>query len=458
MKKTTTRRPRQTRQPRRPKGSSSRPWVVLLCLIALCIGAYWLAGDKDTGRETSSDRQMEQIETVRDDGKDAVYTDTSQELSDAIAAWLKEQGADVQELKREERSEDRQATGGAIYWTTRSTAVTPSEPFSREKLEKFLQKSGGKASIYRVTQTKLDGKDAVEYDIAYFDTLDGDPLYLVTDKLYVLPVQEKGGLVKNIKDIFTESSSPDDEKKQQAETKKAVTESKPEQTEPKQSHPAQVQGRLAIVIDDCGVDLDTLSRMNSIPVPLTYAVMPYKAHTAEAAASGYSAGRKIFVHMPMQPLNTTSSEEIFIGGDMSDSKIQATANEILDQVPYAVGMNNHQGSMATADERIMKSVMSVMRQRGLAFLDSRTNSASVGEQTASAMGVMTGRNNLFIDNDSDVASIKERLRQSGDMAIRNGSAVVIGHCRPNTAQALSEMVDELHAKGVDIVFVTDLMS
>ena len=237
-----------------------------------------------------------------------------------------------------------------------------------------------------------------------------------------------------------------------------MTESKPKQAAPKQSHPAQVQGRLAIVIDDCGVDLDTLSRLNSIPIPLTYAVMPYKAHTAEAAASGYSAGRKIFVHMPMQPLNTTSSEEIFIGGDMSDSKIQATANEILDQVPYAVGMNNHQGSMATADERIMKSVMSVMRQRGLAFLDSRTNSASVGEQTASAMGVMTGRNNLFIDNDSDVASIKERLRQGGDMAIRNGSAVVIGHCRPNTAQALSEMVDELHAKGVDIVFVTDLMS
>mgnify|MGYP000579817038 CR=1 FL=1 len=71
---------------------------------------------------------MEQIETVRDDGKDAVYTDTSQELSDAIAAWLKEQDADTQELKREERREERQATGGAIYWTTRSTAVTPSEP------------------------------------------------------------------------------------------------------------------------------------------------------------------------------------------------------------------------------------------------------------------------------------------------------------------------------------------
>lgn len=456
MKKTTTRRTGQPRQPRRPKRSSSRPWLVLLLLVALCIGAYWLVGERDTGGKPPSDRQMEQIETVRDDGKNAVYTDTSQELSDAVAAWLKEQGADVQELKREERSEERQATGGMIYWTTRSTAVTPSEPFEREKLEKFLQKSGGKASIYRVTQTKLDGQNATEYDIAYFDTLDGDPLYLVTDKLYILPVQEKSGLVKNIKDIFTESSPSDSEKAKPAESKKSVPEQK--QAAPKQSRPAHVQGRLAIVIDDCGADLDTLSRLNAIPIRLTYAVMPYKAYTAESAASGYNAGRKIFVHMPMQPLNTTSSEEIFIGGDMSDSKIQATANELLDQVPYAVGMNNHQGSMATADERIMKSVMSVMRQRGLAFLDSRTNSASVGEQTASAMGVMTGRNNLFIDNDSDVASIKERLRQGGDMAVRNGSAVVIGHCRPNTAQALSEMVDELHAKGVDIVFVTDLMS
>lgn len=450
MKQNTTRRPRR---PRRSQRSSSRPWLVLLCLVALCIGAYWLLGD-DTGKGPSPDVKMEQIEEVSDDGRDAVYTKTSQELSDAVAAWLKEQDAELQELSREERTEERQATGGTIYWTTRRTAVVPSRVFSKEQLEKFLQKSGGKASIYRVTKTKLDGQDATEYDIAYFDTLDGDPLYLVTDKLYILPVQKKGGLVENLKDMLEPS---DTEAAPEEEQKQAVPESKPKAAAPQQSRPAQVKGRLAIVIDDCGADLRTLSQLNAIPVPLTYAVMPNKAYTAESADSGYNAGRKIFVHMPMQPLNTSSSEEIFIGSDMSDSKIKATANALLDQVPHAVGMNNHQGSMATADERIMKSIMSVMKQRGLAFLDSRTNGASVGEQTASAMGVTTGRNNLFIDNDADVASIKERLRQGGDMAVRNGSAVVIGHCRPNTAKALGEMVDELHRKGVDIVFVTDLM-
>ena len=185
--------------------------------------------------------------------------------------------------------------------------------------------------------------------------------------------------------------------------------------------------------------------------------MPNKPHTTESAQSGYQAGRKIFVHLPMQPLHVASSESVYISSDMSDSKVKSTANELLDQVPHAIGMNNHQGSMATADSRIMKEVMAVMKKRKMVYLDSRTNSTSVGEQTAAAMGVATSRNNLFIDNDADVAAIKKRIRQGGDIAKNNGSAIIIGHCRPKTAQALSEMIDELVQEGIDIVFVTELM-
>lgn len=446
---------RRNQRPRRSKPTSLRPWLVLLVFAIVCAGAYFFFSGHNPIKP-SSDVKVEQIEDVRDDGKDAVYTNASQELSDAVAAWLKEQDAELQELSREDRTEERKATGGTIYWTTRSTAIVPSKAFSKEDLEKFLQKSGGKASLYRVTQTTLKGQHATEYDIAYFDTLDGDPLYLVTDKLYVLPVHKKKGLVEDIKDMIVKPSATEQTSEDQ-EPAAAESESPEQAPAAKPSHPSQAQGRLAIVIDDCGADLRTLSRLNDIPIPLTYAVMPNKAYTAESANSGYNAGRKIFVHMPMQPLNTTSSEEIFIGSDMSNTMIKETANSLIDQVPHAIGMNNHQGSMATADERIMESVMSVMKQRGLAFLDSRTNGASIGEQTASAMGVTTGRNNLFIDNDANVSAIKERLRQGGEMALRNGSAVVIGHCRPNTAQAIAEMIDELHGKGVDIVFVTDLM-
>ena len=43
----------------------------------------------------------------------------------------------------------------------------------------------------------------------------------------------------------------------------------------------------------------------------------------------------------------------------------------LDSVPGAVGVNNHMGSAATADPRLMRVVARVLARRGLFFVDSR---------------------------------------------------------------------------------------
>lgn len=429
---------------RRSSGSPAiaRPFAVLLLLIAICAGAWWYLNGNT---EKKADEEITHIDTVQDNGMDADYTGPAGELQDAVETWLKAQHASVTVLKTENREEDRRATGGKIRWTTKQVEVVPEKEFSRTDLEKELAKSGGKAVLYQVDTKKAGGSTVTEYDIALFDMLDKEQVYLVVTKLYV--------------------TEPGASKEKEEAVKKAVlnakdkdlTSTKEKKRNAGQQHPSEVQGRLAIVIDDCGSSLDILSQFNDMPIPLTYAVMPYKSHTAESADSGYRAGRQIFVHMPMQPQGVASSESVYIGTDMSDSKVKATANEILDQVPHAIGMNNHQGSLATSDSRVMKDIMQVMSSRGLVYLDSRTNSTSVGEQTSRAMGVATSRNNLFIDNDASVDAIKSRLRQAGSIARENGSAIVIGHCRRNTAQALSEMIDELHNDGIDLVFATDLM-
>ncbi|MCH4178720.1 MAG: divergent polysaccharide deacetylase family protein [Megasphaera sp.] len=440
-------RRKQTR--RKTDGALIRPLSVLFLLIALCVGAYWNVNG-DTVSEQMADTKMVHIEDGRDDGKDVSYTDTSIDVQRAVDTWLQSQQADVKTVDTQERTEQRRATGGTISWTTRSKEVVPSKKFTREDLEKQLAKSNGKAVLYRTEKTKHEGKDVTEYDIAHFNMLDKEQLYLVTDKLYVTEPEQKPGVIQKLKELILGSSSGSlkDVKKE---------ENAPAQSKDTQKHPAQIKGRLAIVIDDCGSSMDNLKKFNSIPIPLTYAVMPDKTHTSDSAKSGHDAGRKIFVHMPMEPLSVASSEKVYISKEMGDSKIKSTANSLIDQVPYAVGMNNHQGSAATADSRVMKDVMAVLKKRNLAYLDSRTNKDSVGEQTASAAGLATTRNNLFIDNDADVASVKKRLKQAGQIAKNNGSAVVIGHCRLNTAQAISEMVDELHSEGIDIVFATELM-
>lgn len=436
------------------RSSSSRhPGLVLLLLILLCIGAYWTVNG-DSASYQRADAKISQIEAGKTEQKDAVYTDTSADMHDAVDAWLKAIDADVSTVETAERTEQRTATGGTISWTTKSKEVVPTKPFSREDLEKQLAKSNGKAVLYRVEKTQHNGKDVTEYDIAHFDMLDKEQLYLVTDKIYVTEPKPKDGVVASIKKLIKESTSGSlkDVPKETAKTTGTT-----KQVGDTQRHPKVIKGRLAIVIDDCGSDMKTLQGLNALPIPLTYAVMPNKTHTTESANSGYDAGRKIFVHLPMEPLNVASSEKVYIGKEMKDSTVKDTANSLLDQVPHAVGMNNHQGSAATADPRLMKDVMSVVKQRHLLYLDSRTNAASVGEQTARTMGIGTTRNNLFIDNDKDVAAIKKRILQGGQIAKNNGSAVVIGHCRPTTLAALKDSIDELHSEGIDIVFVTDLM-
>lgn len=451
-------RKKQGSRSRRRSRSFVTPLSVLFVMLAVCAGAYW-NGNTNTPLAVpqTASATMGQLPAGHTEGKDAEYTQVSAEMQNAIEDWLQAQHADVSTIKTEDRQEHRRATGGTIRWTTKSLLVVPSKPFSRQELEKQLSSSNGKAVVYRAEKTKLDGKDVTEYDIAYFEMLDTEQLYLVVDKLYVTAPKAKTNLLENIKEFILGSS---DGSLKEVAANTAVSQSQTnssQNTAPKQQHPAQVKGRLAIVIDDCGSDMATLEKLNALPIPLTYSVMPNKPHTTESAQSGYQAGRKIFVHLPMQPLNVSSSESVFIGKDMSDGTVKTTTNELLDQVPHAIGMNNHQGSMATADARLMKDVMSVMKKRKFVYLDSRTNSTSIGEQTAAAMGIATSRNNLFIDNDADVNAIKQRLRQGGEIAKSNGSAIIIGHCRPKTAQALSEMIDELHNEGIDIVFVTELM-
>ena len=427
------------RTPAKQKKISGRAYFVLGLFIALCaMGFAYFHQGNDT---QTADTKISSLDKPADDGKNADYTAAAEELQDGVITWLKSKDCTVETVHTENREEIRHKTGGKIIWPTKSVVAKGADIFTKETLTEELGKSDGKATLYRTADTTIGGASVKEYDIALFDLLDTEQVYLIALKVFVPADAAFDTVVAALK----------------KDGKKAVSEKDKEFRKKRGRHPSRVEGRLAVVIDDCGSDMDVLAAYNAVPVDLTYAVMPFKAHTIDSAESGYNAGRKIIVHLPMEPLNVPSSEEIFLSSDMGDSKITATTNELIDQVPYAVGINNHQGSKATADGRLMKDVMSVLKKRGLVFLDSRTSTESVGAQTAAAMGVPTTRNNLFLDNDPSVPAVKERLRQAARIAKKNGSAVAIGHCKAGTMRALRDMAAEMIDDGIDFVFVTDLM-
>lgn len=220
---------------------------------------------------------------------------------------------------------------------------------------------------------------------------------------------------------------------------------------------SSVTGRLAVVIDDAGLDLESQRIYEEIGVPLTLAVMPNKMYTSEVAAEWSRYGMPVILHQPMEPVSGSGMEEKTILTSMSDEAIRYMLKESLEQIPQAVGINNHQGSRATTDARVMRVVMNELSHRGLFFFDSRTNTTTAADSAAASYGVPYARNDLFVDNSADEGEIRAMIQEGANRAKARGSYIIIGHCRPHTAAAFRDIVPQLQAQGIEFVYVSSLL-
>ena len=225
---------------------------------------------------------------------------------------------------------------------------------------------------------------------------------------------------------------------------------------PKENAGGQVTGRLAIVIDDAGRDLDSQHIYEQMGIPLTLAVMPDQIHTRDAALSWRAHGLPVILHQPMESVSGIGMEPKVILTSMSDAAIRQMLRDSLSQLPEAIGINNHQGSKATIDARTMDIVMNELHHHGLFFFDSHTNSTTAADKAAKTYGVPYVRNDLFVDNSASVSDICAMIQEGADRAKKKGTYIIIGHCRPHTAEAFRQMVPKLKAQGIEFVYLSSL--
>lgn len=218
-------------------------------------------------------------------------------------------------------------------------------------------------------------------------------------------------------------------------------------------------GKLAVIVDDCGYDMSSVRTLLNTGLPLNFAVLPYKPYSSDVLEMIKSDGRVAMLHLPMEPVDRSAMSEgsSTICTDMSKDKILELTRKAINSMPGVSGVNNHQGSKATADSATMTTVLQELRNQDLFFVDSRTSSKSVARDKAVAMGVPTARNDIFLDNSSDVQAIRKQIYKAMDIAEKNGSAIAICHARPNTAKAWSMYAEEIKNTGIELVPITDLL-
>lgn len=226
----------------------------------------------------------------------------------------------------------------------------------------------------------------------------------------------------------------------------AKTESKATFGFPKAVNNAQ----LIFVFDDGGQNLNHLEKFMQLPFPITVAVLPQIAHSVEAAARVRKSGNEVILHQPMQAVNKSINPGPgAITEDMSESEIISQLFININQISPIAGLNNHEGSLITADAEKMALVMQMASDNGIYFLDSRTNVETKVPYVASELGYSYYERNIFLDNEKTRENTLSEIKKGLALANKNGSVIMIGHIwsADYLPQLLLDIYPELKEKG-----------
>ncbi|MBS3732360.1 MAG: divergent polysaccharide deacetylase family protein [Desulfobacterales bacterium] len=226
--------------------------------------------------------------------------------------------------------------------------------------------------------------------------------------------------------------------------------------------PPKVPGKkpiVSIIIDDLGYERGIAEKFLSLECPLTYAILPQSPHLREIAEQAHQRGCQVMLHQPMEPRQYPRVDPGpgALLSKMSTNERLRVLKENLDAVPHLHGVNNHMGSKMTADSAHMNQVLSILKKRGLYFIDSRTTPETLSRSSARLFHVPFAERDVFLDHVPEPGFIRSQLKHLVSVAQEKGRAVGIGHPYAATYRVLSEELPGLK-KRVRLVPASEVVS
>ena len=219
----------------------------------------------------------------------------------------------------------------------------------------------------------------------------------------------------------------------------------PKSIPPPKPVPLEKLPRVALIIDDLGYDKKIAEKFVELDIDLTFSILPHSPFQKKIVRLANSKGIEIMLHLPMEPVEYP---EVNPGpgsllSSMTPDELIKQLEENLDTIPGVKGVNNHMGSKLTAESAQMYQMFSVLKHRGLFFIDSRTTSDSLGKPSARLFQVPFAQRDVFIDHYQEPDFIRKQIKELIRIARLNGEAVGILHPHPTTYRILQEMLPEL---------------
>lgn len=206
---------------------------------------------------------------------------------------------------------------------------------------------------------------------------------------------------------------------------------------------------MALIFDDLGENPKDLNEIQSLDIPVTISIIPGLKFSKSIAQTAKFYGFSVMTHVPMEPKNAQKYETTkykFISSSMPRRERAALLRYYLNSIRLSIGVNNHMGSSATEDPKLMKEVMKALKYNGLFFIDSRTSNSSVACEAAKKEGVICESNGGFVDGVDDINAMQEKFFELIKKAQENGKIIVIAHPRKKTFFLLHKLLPKARSQ------------
>jgi uncharacterized protein len=213
--------------------------------------------------------------------------------------------------------------------------------------------------------------------------------------------------------------------------------------------------RVAIVFEHAGASLAELQPIYAMRRPFALGIFPHMRYSAQIAREAPSHGLVPMLHLPMESNNPADLGPVsgIVWVRMSDAEIARVVEGDLDSVTGVVGVDNHGGSRATEDPRVMHAALAVVKARGLWFEENRNSPRSVATEVAHGLGLRTLQVTAYLDQPP--GGIASKLRGLIVTARRQGWAIGVGHIATGTPEVVQRLLPEFDRAGVEIVPLTE---
>lgn len=216
--------------------------------------------------------------------------------------------------------------------------------------------------------------------------------------------------------------------------------------------------KVVVIIDNLGDQEQTGAKAADLPGQITCSILPHARHSAKIAELCHQKNKSVILNTPMQALNNYPLGPGGLRADMPQATFVKTLVADMQSVPYIQGLDNHMGSLLTAQTVPMNWLMQTIKTHGLFFLDNKTSPHSIAAKAAGANQVPFISRDIFLDNERTAQAIHKQWQSALKIAKRYGVAVVVAHPYSVTLDYLQTALPQAQAQGYQLASIPQALN